>query len=390
MNKSERKKSSNTVYRIPNYDDVFSNDNKKKNSANSIVFRLFKKKIPTLIFVNVMNVIKTLPVFLIPIVSSMVINEVVSGSPNVNKIIVWGIILLISVAQNVPSHTLYAKIANNFLRKTSAGIKSTVVRKLQKLSILYHKDVESGRLQAKFIKDTDNVEQYLRLIVCQLIPAVIFLIINIVISLKQSWIATVFILSIVPVNVFLTRLFRNPIRKSIKSYRLENERLSSKLAQMLDMIQVTKAHGLENEEIKNIEHDITNVTKKGLGFDNTLAYFGSFAWTVTTLFQCLCLFFSVFITIKGVPGFNAGAIVLFQSIFGQIYGNVNQIINSIPQISQGVDSINSLSEIMLSDDIEDNEGKIPLHKLEGNVKFDKVYYRYPNTPDYTIKNFSRR
>ncbi len=388
MQKTKTKKERNIVYHIPNYDNVFLNASKKKNVANNVLLGLFKNKIPTILLVNVMNVIKTLPVFLIPIVSSMVINEVVSGTPNVNKIIVWGIILFFTIAQNVPTHTLYANLANKFLRNTSAGIKSTVVRRLQKLSFTYHKDSESGRLQAKFLKDTDNIDHYLRLIVCQLIPAVIFLIINIFISLYQSPIATVFILSIVPINVLLTRLFRNPIRSSIKTYRVENEQLSAKLSQMLDMIQVTKAHGLENEEIKNIEQSITSVTKKGLGFDNTLAYFGSFAWTVTTLFQCLCLFFSVFMTLKGVDGFNAGAIVLFQSIFSQIYGNVNQIINSIPQISQGVDSINSITEIMACDDIEDNTGKLPINKVDGYVKFDNVSYRYPDSPDYTIKNFS--
>ncbi len=382
----KKQKKKDAVYHIPNYDRVFNDG--KKSSANSVVYGIFKKKIPTILLVNLLNIIKTLPVFLIPIVSSMVINEVVSGSPNVNKIIAVGIILFICIAQNVPSHTLYAKLANNFLRNVSAGIKSTVVRKLQKLSINYHKDIESGRLQSKFIKDTDNVDNYLRLILCQIMPAIIFLIINIGISLYQSWIATLFILCIVPISVILTRLFRNPIRKSIVSYRLENEQLSSKLAQMLDIIQITKAHGLENEEIRIIEEDITKVTKKGLNFDNTLAYFGSFAWTVTTFFQTLCLFFSAFMTIKGVPGFNAGSIVLFQSIFSQIYGNVSSIINSVPQISQGIDSINSLKEIMTSNDIEDNTGKLPITKVDGNVTFENVYYRYPNTNEDVIKNFS--
>ncbi len=388
MKKSTKRKSTNPIYHIPNFDNVFEKNKNGKNSANGIVFNLFKNKLATIFLVNLLNVVKTLPVFLIPIVSSMVINEVVSGSPDVNKIITVGIILFICVFQNVPSHTLYAKLANNFLRKISAGIKSTIVRKLQKLSILYHKDTESGRLQAKFLKDTDNVDNYLRLILCQIMPAIIFLIINIGISLYQSWIATLFILCIVPVSVFLTRLFRNPIRKSIKTYRLENEHLSAKLAQMLDMIQITKAHGLENEEIKQIEQDITQVTKKGLSFDNTLAYFGSFAWTVMTFFQCSCLFFSAIMTINGVPGFTAGSIVLFQSIFSQIYGNVNSILNSIPQVSQGIDSINSLTDIMGCQDIEDNENKLPVKKVDGNIKFDNVYYQYPDTQDYTIKNFS--
>ncbi len=379
---------SDTIYKIPHYDNVFIDSNSGKKSSTNIALRLFKNKVPTIILANFLNIIKTLPVFLIPIISSIVINEVVSGAPNIQKIIVLAVVLGVCVLQNVPSHTLYAKVTNNLLRSSSAGIKATVIRKLQRLSISYHKEIESGRLQAKFLKDTDNVDNYMRLIICTIIPAVIFLIINICISLYQSWIATLFILSIVPVNVLLSRFFRRPIRKSIKNYRLETEHLSAKLSQMLEMIQVTKAHGLENEEIKNIEENISLLAIKGLKFDNTIAYFGSFAWATTTFFQCICLFFSVFMAINGVKGFNAGSIVLFQSIFSQIYSNVSQLINSLPQISQGVDSINSLREIMASEDIENNDGKAHVNKVEGNIIFENVYYRYPKTQEDMIKNFS--
>ena len=154
------------------------------------------------------------------------------------------------------------------------------------------------------------------------------------------------------------------------------------------MIQVTKAHGLEDEEIKKLDADIRKVTRSGLYADRTVARFGSWSWVVAQLFNVLCLFFCVYMAIKGVPGFTAGAIILYQSLFSQINGNVQAVINSFPQMASGKEAIRSLSEIMDSDDIEDSKGKRKINGLRGDVKFEKVYYRYPDKEEFVIKNFS--
>ena len=43
---------------------------------------------------------------------------------------------------------------------------------------------------------------------------------------------------------------------------------------------------------------------------------------------------------------------------------------------------------MNNDDIEDNHGKKGLKKLNGTYEFKNVYYKYPNSEEYAIKNFN--
>lgn len=58
---------------------------------------------------------------------------------------------------------------------------------------------------------------------------------------------------IIPINVFVVYLFRNGISTTNRRFRKETENISAKVSNMLDMIPVTKAHGLENEEISALE-----------------------------------------------------------------------------------------------------------------------------------------
>ena len=75
---------------------------------------------------------------------------------------------------------------------------------------------------------------------------------------------------------------------------------------------------------------------------------------------------------------SPGDIVLYQSMFTSINGAVQTIVNVLPTFSTGFEAISSLSEIMLSKDVEDSVGKKKLTSVEGNVRFDHVCYAYPN------------
>lgn len=376
------------VNKIPDYDSVFRETAKSKNPDNKIIMGILKKRTPTIILTIILFTIKHSPILVTPLITSAVIDEVCSGSPDINKIILYAIIYCICLVQNIPTHILYARVSDTMLRNTSAGIKATVVRKLQRLSITYHKEIESGRLQSKFLRDTDNIDTYFRLIVCTLFTTIIQLVIAIGIALYRSPIIVAFFIIIIPCNILLTRFFRKPMVNSNRQFRKETENMAAKLAQMLEMLQVTKAHGLEQHEINVFENNITRLTRKGLSVDKTNAYFGSIYFVVSNLFSGLCLFFTAIMTLLGVPGFTTGSIVLFQSLFSSINGNINTLINSYPQMATGKEAIHSVSEIMNSDDIEDNIGKAKVNKIEGNILFDNVCYRYPDGTEDMIKNFN--
>ena len=57
------------------------------------------------------------------------------------------------------------------------------------------------------------------------------------------------------------------VEKVAVNFRKENENVSAKVSEMLDMIPVTKAHGLESEEIANIENKIDNLRQTGIQLD---------------------------------------------------------------------------------------------------------------------------
>ena len=378
---------------VPDYDHLFNEESDKTGKRKTkFLSKIFKMNAGAMTLSSFIYLIQAAPLWIIPIITSNLINVVIDaiapGSAGVDWTYV-GInagILLISILQNVPSTIARLKIVNKMLRTTGAGIKTSVVKKLQSLSITYHKDMQTGRVQSKFIKDTDSVEVFLRSIVNTLIPNLLSVIAAIVVSVIKNGFVSLFFLLVIPINVALSLCFRKKIRAKNRDYRVKTETMSARLNTMLEMIPVTKSHGLEQNEIASVQGTIDSLKGSGLEMDKTVARFGSMMWVTNNLLSVVCLLFCAFIAFKGY--IKPGDIVLFQSMFTSISGYVTALVDMLPQFSTGFEAVRSISEIMSVKDVEVNSGKFEIQDIDGRVEFKDVCYHYPDKERLVIKDFS--
>jgi ATP-binding cassette subfamily B protein len=371
--------------KIPDYEFLFRDTGNQNKVKSKIIKKLLNMNLKKLIASIILYIIKASPVWIVPVITANIIN--IASDPSSNwmyDLVINSIVLVLILLQNVPMHVWYARLTDRMCRSFSAGIKSAMIRKMQRLSITYHKEMESGKLQSKFLRDIENVDGLFSQMAKNIIPSVIMTLVSIGISVYKSGIVTVFFVVIIPVNLLLARIFSNSIRKNYASMHKANENMSSNLATMIEMIPVTKAHGLENKEVEKMESQIQNVLFKGLKFDKDIAYFGSWNWVFSNMLSSFCLIFCTVLAIKGLIGI--GDIVLFQTMFVMINGNIQNIINNMPNIASGFESARSVSEVMMSDEIEKyGDAKI---ELMGDVEFKDVSYRYNHNSEYVIKHFS--
>lgn len=372
---------------IPDYEVIFTEEAQKSGSGLGILKKIFKDNIFKFIVSIFFYLLKHLPVVFTPLITANIINiATLGGEDAIKKMLINIAVLFILLLENIPTHVLYEKYTNKALRTIGAGLRNTLIKKLQHLSVTYHKEIESGRIQSKFLRDIEAIEFLNNHIVKSIFPAIISVIVYLVIAASKSFTVALFFILVVPLKSLLIVLFSKKMKKNNKAFRTETENISAKVTSMIEMIPVTKAHGLENEEIAHLEENIKRLREKGLISDRTNSYFASVAFVVNSMLSAFCLLFTGYLAINGkIP---VGDIVLYQSYFNIIAGSITTLINIYPELAKGSESIRSVSEIMLSDDIEDNRGKIKLRYVHGTVRFDNVSYRYPKTDVDVIKNLT--
>ena len=376
--------------KIPDLEWLFRSDAKKGKEGETneaFLSKMFLRDWKKLLFTSLLYIIQSLPAWVLPIITSDVI-DLVTYRPDgyVTRMIIDAVILFVLLIQNVPTTMWRSSIVNKWTRSMTAEIKSGVVRKLQRLSITYHKEVEQGRIQSKFLRDVMNLEGYYRSFIQTFVPLLIGSLVSIGIALVRGPIVVLFFVAIVPLNVFLTLAFRKPIRREAREFRSENEQLSGKLTTALQMLPLTKAHGLIDVAEEQVNESVWSVAETGLKLDRTHAKLGSMMWVVSHLLSVGCLFFCVFLCTKDI--ITTGEIVLFQSLFNSISNSVVGLISFYPQIVTGKEAVHSLSEIICADDIERDDGQHHVSDIQGEVSFENLSYRYPNEDKLVVKNFN--
>ena len=376
---------------IPDYDFLF-NETDKINKKVNFIGKIMRLNIVPIFLSIFLYILQALPIFVTPVLTAEIIDVVTFAVQNdaVNyemwkTIIIYGSIIIGLTLFNVPMTMLRFRVVSTTVRRTGSGIKCSVVRKLQSLSLTYHKELQTGKVQAKFLKDTDEVDNFYSLFMHNIIPMSLSVIVWFSISVYRNWIVALFFLLIVPINVVLGLTFRKKIRKRFFELRVDTENMSTKLHTMLEMLPVTKAHGLESEELKQVKSSIKEVQGSGIAVDRTIGNFGAWQWVVPACLSAICLLFCSTLAILGK--ISVGEIVLFQSLFSSLSGYLSNLVSCLPSIGKGAEALRSISEIMNVTEVENNIGKKHVPSIEGSIEFNHVHYTYPRTNVEVVTDF---
>ena len=365
---------------LPDYEEFFKGTN-EKNVAGKLLLGLFKTNKMSFFVSSILFAVKHVGLWAVPIVTANVID--IASNPDERSLLglfINGLILCILISQNIFSHVAYIKSLSNSLRSIGAGLRNSLVKKLQQLSITFHKEMQSGRIQSKLMRDVETIHTLSSQIFRTIPGLLINMITALAVVITRNLTVFAFFLMTIPSAVLVVRLFRKNIGKYNAKFRKDMESTSADIMDMIEMNQITRAHALENVQVKKLTGRLNAVANTGFKLDITHAKFGSVSWVMLSLFQLLCLVFSANLAISGK--IEIGDISLYQSYFNTLTGQVSTLIGLLPVISKGLDSVSSIGEILGARDIEDNKGKKKLTTLQGEYEFRDVDFFY--TPDQPV------
>ena len=358
---------------------------KYKDRPLMVLLGLYKGQYHRFLISSFFYLIKHSPALFSPLLLANVINGVLEGGTTAERAIIvnvgiWLFLLLI----HVPANYMHAKYKSMLTRGTEAGLRAALVQKLSELSILYHIRTQSGKLQSKIIRDVEAIETLSSQLFINVVNITMNTVIVLSITAVKNRIILLFFILVAPIASITIRSFRKKIQKANQSYRLEMEETSARVMEMVEMVPATRAHALEEVERGRMVRQLEETAEKGYRLDMIQSNFGAVGWVVFQVFQALCLGFTAFMALRG--NIKVGDITLYQSSFTSVVNQVTAILNLLPIITKGLESISSVGEVLTSEEVEQNDGKEQLTELNGEFAFRHVGYQYPNTEEPVLKD----
>jgi len=360
--------------------------NYRKTTPFRSLLQIFKPERKNIVMALVVLTIKHSPALFLPVIIGNVINAITLHGPNTfHSILFNSIFIMVLYLQNIFTHTLFIKYLSKANRSVEHNLRYALVKRMQELSIAFHDNFESGRLQTKVLRDAESVEILSRQLANVVFTGLLNVLFALVATILYDWLVALFFLFTIPLAVMITKFFQKRMAQTNKEYRVQLETMSARVNEMVQMIPITRAHAVEDIEIKQMGKQLQKVKEKGMKLDVLNAVFGASSWVSFQSFQFLCLLVTAFMAYRG--RITIGDVVMFQGFFAMIINSVNMMITIFPEVNRGLDSINSLGEILECPDIELNEGRKKVESVKGHFRFENVGFGY-NNDNHALIDFS--
>ena len=336
-----------------------------------------------LIVAVIAYLVKDSPIWVLPVITSSVIDTVVAGGPTV-KLLLLGAAGLVLVALNYPVSQVYVRLFMSTVRQLGVSLRNRLAHRLQELSIGFHNRSSASVMQTKVVRDVENVELMLQQGANPLISALGVIVGALAVIAVQVPGFLVLFLLVVPLSVSLVRGVRRRSETRNERFRRDVERFSSQIGEMASLLPITRAHGLEVVATRRMLDSAESVRDSGFTLDLLNGRFTALAWVAFQFLSIACLIGAALFSITGILSITAGQVVLLSTYFVMLTNSIVNLLNLAPLVTKGLESLRSIAEVLEEPDVEQNEGKRHADRVVGRLQFDRVDFRYPDADALAI------
>ncbi len=258
---------------------------------------------------------------------------------------------------------------------------------LQRLSLRYYEDKQTGHLMSRVVNDTDLFER----MIAHAIPGVLVNFITLVgvsaVLFSMSWQLTLMSMIPIPVIIVALILYSKVVRPAFRRRQHELGELNAILNDNISGIRDIKAFTREDIELKRVGVGIENYRKSMMKALKLMAIFQPFMDVASNLGQLLVIFFGGRMAYMGV--LSVADLVAFFLYLESFYGPIRNLGNAWEQAQESLAGFERISELLLEEPDVVNHGIRDAVKIESapEIVFKDVNFHYVEG-DPILKNIN--
>jgi len=260
-----------------------------------------------------------------------------------------------------------------------ADLRKHVYDHLQRLSLRFYEDKQTGQMMSRVVNDTDLFEQLIAHAVPDVVVNVLTFVGVGVVLLSLNWKLT--LLSMVPIPLVLVslRLYARRVRPAFVRRQKELGELNAILNDNISGIREIKAFTREHESLERVGSGIERYRTSLLSALRLMATFQPFVEFTSSLGVLVVIYFGGRLAFQGqLPVADLVAFFLYLDLFYQPVRNLGTAWEAVQNSLAGADRV---SELL---DEEPEPQSVPgavsiVGKAQGHICFENVSFRYnPN------------
>jgi ATP-binding cassette subfamily B protein len=261
-----------------------------------------------------------------------------------------------------------------------ADLRNHLFRHLQRLSLGFYERNRAGVLISRMTNDVEALDQLVTDGVTSLVQNSLTLVASAVILFLLSWKLALVTLTIVPLLVVATAIFR---KKSSRSYRAVREKLgmvTATLAEDIAGMRVLQAFTRERAAREHFRQVSAEYRHKNHETVVQNALYFPFVDLLSTVATAIVLGYGGYLVFEGDT--TIGVLTAYLGYLTNFFDPVQQLSQLYSTFLSAVAALDKIIEVLVEEpDVEDEDGSVELTRVRGHVVFDEVRFSYGTGPE---------
>jgi len=257
-----------------------------------------------------------------------------------------------------------------------ADIRSDIYKHLQRLSLRFYEDKQTGQLMSRTVNDSELLEQLISHAVPDLLVNVLMLIGVTAVLFSMSWQLTLLSMIPIPLIVLATQGISRYVRPAFRQRQVELGQLNAALNDNLSGIREIKAFTMEEAEAAHIWDHIVKYRDSLLRALRLMATFHPFVEFASSLGTIVLIYFGGRLALsRSLPIADLVAFFLYLEMLYQPVRALSGVWESVQQALAGAERVNELLEEQ-PDMVEKPDALRLSGRAQGAVSFRSVGFHY--------------
>lgn len=257
-----------------------------------------------------------------------------------------------------------------------ADVRKHIYEHMQRLSLRFYEDKQTGQLMSRMVNDTDLFEQLIAHAVPDVLVNVLTLVGVSVVLFSLNWRLTLLSMIPIPLVIISLRVYARYVRPAFRERQKELGNLNALLNDNISGIREIKAFTREETELQRVGMGIDRYRSSLLAALKLMATFQPFMDLTSSVGNLIVIFFGGQMAFAGIlPIADLVAFFLYLEIFYQPVRNLGAAWEAIQGALAGADRVADLLEE--EPELMNQAGASALPaRSEGNISFQDVTFFY--------------
>lgn len=304
-----------------------------------------------------------------------------SGLVNMTMLMIFMLILQTLIQYN---HTL---LTNTLGQSVIRDLRINVFNHITKLRLKFFDKTPIGQLITRTVSDLETIADIFSEGLISMIGDSLQVVVIVCVMLYTDWQLSLVVLLPIPLLIIATRKFQKAIKVAFQEIRNEVSNLNTFLQEHITGVSIVQYFAREKQEYRKFY----TINKRYRDANIRSNWYYSIFFPVVELISAMSLGLLVWYGAKSILSkpldVTPGTITQFIMYLGMVFTPIRQLADKFNTLQMGMVGAERVFKVLDTDETTPNQGEQKPAKLEGNIKFEKVWFAY-NDDNYVLKDLS--